>query len=433
VDVHNPQRDFAVEVVRQLRDGGFAALWAGGCVRDLLMGREPDDYDVATSATPEQVRELFGKRRTLAVGESFGVVIVLAPRSDDGPRPQIEVATFRTEGPYLDGRRPQSVEFSTPELDARRRDFTINGMFYDPLDERVLDYVGGEHDLRDGILRAIGDPRARMAEDKLRMLRAVRFAAGLDFELEPATAAAVQSMAGEILVVSAERIAQELRKMLVNRHRRRAVRLCRQLGLLDHVLPEVTASTGVADDAEWTHTLDVLDALPDPTFELAAAALLHRLPSTSTTRRGTHDLHTVPAVCRRLKLSNQELEAIAWLVANQHALDAAPELPLAQLKRLLAHPLAGDLVKLIRAQVDAANADATAINFVETYLRTTPREEIDPPELLTGDDLICLGCRPGPHFKSLLTRVRDAQLEGRLATSAEAIEFVRPLLPSYPS
>ena len=233
----SPAREFAVEIVRKLRAAGHTALLAGGCVRDLLLGREPKDFDVATTARPEQVRDLFGHRRTLAVGASFGVIVVVPPRGSEAG--QVEVATFRTEGPYQDGRRPESVAFCTPEEDAQRRDFTINGMFYDPVEARVLDFVGGEADLAARVLRAIGDPHARMREDKLRMLRAVRFAATLDFMLDEVTAAAVREMAHEIVVVSHERIAQELRRMLVDTHRRRAVELCDSVGLLSVILPEV--------------------------------------------------------------------------------------------------------------------------------------------------------------------------------------------------
>ena len=233
-------REFATDVVRQLRAAGYTALWAGGCVRDLLLGRGAEDYDVATSATPEQVRTLFGKRRTLAVGESFGVIIVLPPSKTAEP---VEVATFRTEGVYLDGRRPTEVAFSTPEEDAQRRDFTINGMFYDPIQMQVLDYVGGEADLHRKVLRAIGDPHARMTEDKLRMLRAVRFAATLEFELDPTTRAAVQLMAPEMRVVSAERIAQELRKVLAHRTRVRGFQLLAETGLLEVLFPEVLPQT----------------------------------------------------------------------------------------------------------------------------------------------------------------------------------------------
>src|SRR5579872_3355864 len=226
----DPKRDFAVEVVRNLKEAGFTALWAGGCVRDLLLGREPDDYDVATSARPEQVQQLFGPQRTRAIGASFGVILVHGPRRSLGG--DVEVATFRTEGPYLDGRRPQNVSFATPEEDARRRDFTINGMFYDPLTEQVLDFVGGRDDLARKVVRAIGDPQARFREDKLRMLRAVRMAARFDFEVDTATAQAVRTMANEILVVSYERIAQELKKMLVHDRRARAIDLTLDLKIL---------------------------------------------------------------------------------------------------------------------------------------------------------------------------------------------------------
>ena len=213
------QHPFALEIVLQLRAAGHIALFAGGCVRDSLLGREAKDYDIATTARPEQVRKLFGHRRTLAVGASFGVIMVLAPQGGG----QVEVATFRTEGPYLDGRRPESVAFCTPEEDARRRDFTINGMFFDPVEQRVLDFVSGEQDLNAKIVRAIGNPHERFREDKLRMLRAVRFTATLGFSLDPETADAIRAMASELIVVSSERIAQELKKMLLDPHRRRAI------------------------------------------------------------------------------------------------------------------------------------------------------------------------------------------------------------------
>lgn len=427
MDVDNPKRAFAIDVVRKLRAGGFDALWAGGCVRDLLMQREPVDYDVATNATPDQVRDLFGHRRTLAVGESFGVVIVLGPKGPD--RPQIEVATFRTEGPYLDGRHPQSVQFATAEQDAQRRDFTINGMFYDPVAERVLDYVGGEADLQVGILRAIGSPHARMTEDKLRMLRAVRFAAGLDFELDPATADAIRSLAPEIVVVSRERIAQELRRMLVHRHRRRAMRLCNELELLTPMLPELAASF-VKEPSRWHHALDMLDVLDDPSFELAAAVLLQSLPAGTNSRQKGDDPGSARAVCHSWKLSTRETDAITWLVGHQSALSHPQTLPLSRLKRLLASPHADDLLKFLRADVTAGRRDPTDIDFLESFVATTPREEIDPPEWLTGDDLIRMGGRPGPAFKSLLEQVRDAQLEGRIASRDEALSLAKTLLES---
>lgn len=419
---HN--REFAVDVVRRLQQAGHTALWAGGCVRDLLMGRAPQDYDVATSAIPDEVRSLFGARHTLAVGESFGVVIVRGPRRTA----PVEVATFRTEGDYRDGRRPGHVEFATAEADAWRRDFTINGMFYDPLDEVVRDYVGGEADLKQGIVRAIGEPHDRMREDKLRMLRAVRFTATLDFELHEATARAVQDMAGELTVVSAERITQELRKMLVNRHRRRAVRLLQQLDLLTVIFPELAPLLLPEAPVEWAHTLDLLDALPDPDFELVLAALLHTVPNPSpASRRALPGDGTFHAICRRLKLANREAEQVLWLASHQHDLDEAQSLPVAQLKRLLSHPWSGNLIALARAGVQAARTDSAAIDFVERYRRETPPDEINPPPLISGNELIALGLSPGPRFQELLEQVRDAQLNREIATQQEAIDLAQRL------
>ena len=234
------QREFAVEIVRRLKHSGFTALWAGGCVRDHLLDKTPKDYDVATNATPKQVRKIFAKLTTLDVGASFGVIVVVGPRGAG----EVEVATFRSDGSYTDGRRPDSVTFSTPEEDAQRRDFTINGMFLDPLEHKVLDYVGGERDLSQGYIRAIGDPHDRMREDKLRMLRAVRFTAHLEFGLARATKAAVTEMASEIHVVSAERIAAELRRMLTDQHRHVAIELADEVGLLREILPEVVEIRG---------------------------------------------------------------------------------------------------------------------------------------------------------------------------------------------
>ena len=399
----SPPREFAVEIVRKLRAAGHTALLAGGCVRDLLLGREPKDYDVATTARPEQVRDLFGHRRTLAVGASFGVIVVVPPR--DSGAGQVEVATFRTEGPYQDGRRPESVAFCTPEEDAQRRDFTINGMFYDPIEARVLDFVGGEVDLAARVLRAIGDPHARMREDKLRLLRAVRFTATLDFTLDETTAAAVREMASEIVVVSHERIAQELRRMLIDSHRRRAVELCADVGLLSVILPE---SSELANDEP---TLAMLSLLDVPSFELAFSALLHSL----TTKPTVHD------VCRRLKLSNDETDRIVWLVAHQDDLADAPSQTLARLKRTLAHPYHDDLIALLRVKRLAHAADMQPVLFCDEYLTRTPLSVIDPPPLITGDDLKSLGLKPGPEFKTLLDAIRDAQLNGEITTHEQAL------------
>ena len=399
----SPQHEFAVEIVRQLRGAGYIALFAGGCVRDGLLGREAKDYDVATTARPDQVRNLFGHRRTLAVGASFGVIMVVGPR-DAGT---VEVATFRTEGPYQDGRRPDSVAFATPQEDAHRRDFTINGMFFDPIENQVLDYVGGESDLTAKVVRAIGDPRERIREDKLRMLRAVRFTATLDFSIDVATADAIRELSADLVVVSAERITQELKKMLVDLHRRRAMELADDAGLIRVIFPELDP---IRKTSEWDQTLQRLELLEQPSFELALSALLLALPSATM----------VPGICRRLKLSNEETARIEWLTALHGALDDAPGLSLARLKGILAHRDSGELLKLETAARIAASLKVDPILFCRQFLTQTPRDEIDPVPLITGDDLIKLGLRPGPRFKSVLGSIRDAQLNLQIHSFEEA-------------
>lgn len=417
-----PKREFAVDVVRQLQEAGYTALWAGGCVRDSLLGLTPEDYDVATNARPEQVQQLFGPRRTRAIGASFGVILVHSSRRQGTG--DVEVATFRTEGPYRDGRRPESVAFCTPEEDAQRRDFTINGMFFDPIADRVLDFVGGQEDLQRRVVRAIGDPHARFREDKLRMLRAVRITARFDFQLEDVTARAVREMASEILIVSQERIAQELKKMLVHPRRARAVALARDLQLLTVILPEMsglvanTANSSTAD--RYIITLRRLELLDAPGFEPAMAALLHDVVPTEAPAKATE---VVQLACRRLRLSNREIDHIAWLVSNRHALREAPTMRISRLKRLFADPLHADLLSLARAETMAAGTDLAPVEFCENYLRATPSEEINPPPLLTGDDLIRHGLKPGEKFKEILEAVRDAQLEGQVKTADEALKM----------
>ncbi len=423
----DPKRDFAVEVVRKLKGAGFTALWAGGCVRDLLLGNQPADYDVATDARPEQVQELFGPRRTRAIGASFGVILVHGPRKSGAG--DIEVATFRTEGPYLDGRRPEHVSFATPEEDASRRDFTINGMFYDPLAEQVLDYVGGREDLARKLVRAIGDPHARFREDKLRMLRAVRIAARFDFEVDHATAEAIRSMETEILIVSQERIAQELKKMLVHPRRARAMVLAHDLKLLTVILPElapVIATAGLpAPHDRWHVTLRMLELLKSPRFELALAATLHDLAFDAPTEAAAQ---IAERICRRMRLSNDECEAVSWLVGHRDAFQGAPGFPQHKLKRLFVEPLIGELLPLKRAHADASGEPAGDLKFCEDFYRVHSAEEINPPELINGDDLRKIGLVPGPQFKAILDAVRDAQLDGAISTRDEALEHVRLLI-----
>lgn len=417
-------RAFAEQVVRRLHDAGSQALFAGGCVRDLLLGREPQDYDVATSALPDQVRELFGHRRTLAVGASFGVIVVLPSKAerDAGVLP-VEVATFRTEGPYLDGRRPESVEFVDAEADAKRRDFTINGMFFDPLANEVIDYVGGQQDLAAGIVRAIGDPRERMSEDKLRLLRAVRFAATFGFKLDDVTRVAVQEMAQELTVVSSERIAQELKRMLVHENRRRAVELCHATRLLEVIFPElipVLRLDTVGAHSPWLKTLRALELLDKPRFESTLVVLLHTII-------GRDNSTSLEHICRRLKLSNDERELAVWLAEHRADLGAIRERTLWFLKRLCAHPAISELLNLAQALRRAAGETLEDLDFVERYLAEMPAERINPPPLIGGQDLIALGMKPNPEFKRLLDIVRNAQLDETINTHAEAIALVRRL------
>jgi poly(A) polymerase len=393
-------RQFAEDVVRRLRAAGFEALFAGGCVRDELLGLAPADYDVATSARPEQVTPLF--RRTVEVGASFGVVEAIGPRRPDGSYPKVQIATFRSDGAYTDGRRPDAVTFSTAEEDARRRDFTINGMFFDPIDGRVIDYVGGQADLQAKILRAIGEPRDRFREDKLRLMRAVRMAARFGFPIEAATAAAIREMAAQLPVVSAERIAEELRKMLVHPNRVWALRQLDELGLLRHILPEAGAGP-----------FPILSALAEPvSVPLALAALL-----TTAGKR------VAGAACRRLRLANVETDRVEWLVDRHEALrDAETQRP-SRLYPLLIHPGIAELLALHRAEAVAAGSPITHVEFCERVLRETPAEVLNPPPLLTGDDLIALGWPQGPVFKKVLDAVRAAQFDGLIRTREEAIRL----------
>jgi tRNA nucleotidyltransferase/poly(A) polymerase len=401
-----PQRVFAVQIVQRLRGEGYEALLAGGCVRDELLGAVPKDYDVATSATPDEVRRLFGHRRTLPIGAAFGVIVVLGPH---GIEP-VEVATFREDADYSDGRRPDAVRFSTAEADALRRDFTVNGLFLDPLDGCVIDYVGGQADLAAKLVRAIGDPYARFAEDKLRLLRAVRCAATLGFDLDPSTAAAVRSMAGQVRVVSPERIAAELKRILVDASRRRGVELLAELHLLPYVLPELS---GIARD-DWLDTLRALGALCEPTFPLALAALLHQ----SRCERPTQ------TAGRRLRLANREFERADWILDVLPLLRNSPGQPWPRVQRVLIHEGAAEGVSLVEAVCGSENE---AVRFCRAKLALPP-ETLNPPPLVTGADLIALGLTPGPQFARLLEQVRDAQLEGEVEDWESAMRFLRTIM-----
>ena len=398
------QRGFALDVVRRLRTAGFEAYWAGGCVRDELLGRRPKDYDVATSATPPEIRALFGNRRTLPLGAAFGVITVLGPR----PAGMIEVATFRQDAGYSDGRHPDHVTFSSAREDAARRDFTINGMFFDPVEGKVIDYVAGQEDLQDRLIRAIGSPRMRFGEDKLRMLRAVRFAAVFGFAIDAETAAAVREMAGQITVVSPERIAMEMRRVLTEPGRVQGLRLLVELGLAAAVMPEIVPRDE-ASQARTEHALGVLGRLQDPSFPLALAALLAQQAGAATVRE----------VGLRWKLSNQETDEAAWLVVHRDALAGARAMRWSKLQPVLAHPWAEPLVALHEAASPQGPDEAAYCR----ELLAQPREKLNPPPLLTGDDLRVHGLQPGRKFKTILQAVRDAQLDGEIRTQEEAIKL----------
>ncbi len=395
------QRAFALEIVQTLRTAGFESLWAGGCVRDELLGLTPKDYDVATSATPDQIRDLFGHRRTLPIGAAFGVVTVLGPRAAG----QIEVATFRKDAAYSDGRHPDSVSFTDAEHDAQRRDFTINGLFFDPVENKVVDYVDGQADLQRRIIRAIGNPRLRLSEDKLRMLRAVRFAATFDFKIEADTLRAIQEMAGEINTVSAERIGMEIRRMLLDPRRAVALCLLRETNLLAHVLSEIA---DLPADV-WQQMIARVEQLREPTLPLALAAVLLVAEDADISEVG-----------RRLRYTNKELDRATWLVNNLMTVAHAPSVPWPKLQRLLVHDGAAELIALLESITELQDP---ALAFCRERL-AWPAERLNPKPLLDGGDLIRHGLPPGPEFSALLEQVRDAQLNGLVATRDEALALV---------
>ena len=428
----------ATDVVRRLRAAGFETYLAGGCVRDRLLGREPGDYDVATAAPPETVRKLF--RRTIAVGARFGVILVLEHGA------QFEVATFRSDDAYVDGRRPSGVRPATPAEDAERRDFTINALFQDPITGEVIDFVGGERDLRAGVIRAIGDAEARIKEDRLRMLRAVRFAARFGFTIEPATLAAVRAAAPSVTDMAAERIGDEIVKMLTEGNAKRSFELLDAAGLLPIVLPEIAATKGVEQSADyhpegdvWTHTLLLLDQLPAGAPEsLALACLLHDVAKPLTAARradgritfyGHNERGAAMAVeiVQRLKRSRTAWERVEYLVRNHLRLVQAPDMRLSTLKRMLAEDGFDELLHLARLDALASSGDLQFVLFCERR-RAELREAVKPPRLLGGADLIALGYTPGPSLGATLRALETAQLEGEITTREAAEAWARARL-----
>lgn len=433
-------RDLATEVVQRLQQAGFEAFWVGGCVRDALLGREPDDYDIVTSALPTQVKTLF--KRTIAVGQKFGVMVVML----DGE--QFQVATFRSEGDYQDGRRPGKVVFGDARADAVRRDFSVNGLFFDPIRQELHDWVGGEKDIRGRLIRTIGPAEERFAEDHLRLLRAVRFAAQLDFAVEKATFAAIQQHAEKIRLISAERIRDELLKLFQAPHAARGLELLAESRLLEHVLPEVAATVGCHQSPDYhpegdvfRHLLLMLRNIPrgsDPM--LPWSVLFHDVakPLTASVDPASGSIHfyghervgaeMTHQIMERLRFPRKDIERVAKAVRYHMQFKDAPEMRKSTLRRLLMRPTFGLELELHRLDCIGSHGRLDVYEYLrDEALALSNRPEIHPP-LLTGHDLIALGMAPGPAMGKLLAEVREKQLQDELRTRAEALAWARQQL-----
>lgn len=425
----------AAAVCARLREAGHRALLAGGSVRDLLLGADPKDYDIATDARPGRVQALF-PGRTVAVGAAFGVIVVQMP---EGP---FEVATFRAEGNYSDGRHPDSVSFGDEKADALRRDFTVNGLFLDPENGRVIDHVGGQCDLAAGLIRAIGAPEERLREDHLRLLRCARFAGTLGFRVEEATARAVRENAGLLASVSAERVQQELTRMLLSPRRAEALRRCDDLGLLSVFLPEIEAMKGVAQPPEFhpegdvfVHTLLCLEHLPaDASLTLALGTLLHDVGKPATFERAdrirfnNHDrvgVGMARAVLERLKYPNAVRERVEYLVAEHLRWKDTPRMRVSTLKRFLAPEGFEELLALYVADCRGSHGKLDFYDFCTSKRAEFGTEGLKPPRLVTGADVMALGIPAGPLVGALLREAEEEQLEGRLRTREEALGWLK--------
>jgi poly(A) polymerase len=432
----SPMEKTAREIAARLRKEGHIAYFAGGCVRDIVRGVAPKDFDIATDARPETVQQLFP--RTYAVGAHFGVIIVL--ESDF----QFEVATFRSDEAYLDGRHPSAVHFSSPEEDARRRDFTINGMFYDPVAEEVIDFVGGRADIDGKLVRAIGDPAQRFAEDRLRMLRAVRFATVLDYTIDNQTWDALVAGATAINEISAERIRDELVRIFLSPNRTRGWDLLDSSGLMRAILPELDRMKGVLQPEQFHpegdvfhHTRLMLQFLPEEvSVPLVFAVLLHDVakPVTATVdetgriRFSGHDragAEMAEEIMRRLRFSGAETEATVEMVRQHMVFKDVPKMREAKLKRFMARPTFDDELELHRVDCEASHRMLDNYEFLLRKREEFANEPIIPPPLVRGDDLIALGLKPGPKFGEILEEVETQQLEGNLRTREEALDWVK--------
>lgn len=428
------KRQAATEILLELRSAGFQAYFVGGCVRDLVMGRLPEDYDITTDARPDQVLEIFPE--SLMVGAQFGVVIASSP---EGP---VEVATFRSDGAYADGRHPSEVRYAkTAEEDVRRRDFTVNGMLFDPVDEKVMDYVGGQEDIRARRIRTIGDPFERFTEDHLRMLRAVRFAARFGFSLDRAALAAIHELRSLIRNVSHERVRDEILKILTEDAPRRGFELLDETGLLQIILPEVKSMQGVQQPPQfhpegdvWTHTLMMLDGLKEPTTTLALGVLLHDVgkpPTFSVRERIRFDHHVeigakmAEEICNRLRLSSAETRQVVALVENHLRFKDLPQMRSSTQMRFLRMEGFEEHLELHRLDCLASHGNLSNYDLAKKILAETPAEKIKPRPLIGGDDLIAHGYAPGPRFKEMLRAVEDAQLEGVIHTREDALRLLQ--------
>jgi poly(A) polymerase len=426
-------------IAQTLQEKGFTAYFAGGCVRDYLRGQKPEDFDIATTATPEDVEKIF--RRTIPVGKQFGVMIVV---EDEIP---FEVATFRCEGGYQDGRHPTQVSFTQPEEDARRRDFTVNGMFYDPFQEKVIDFVGGLKDLPQKVIRAIGDPAARFEEDKLRLLRAIRFASTLDFEIEPKTWEALRKNVAKIHEVSPEWIREELVKIFTRSGAARGYVLLSESGLMKEILPEVEAMRGVEQPENfhpegdvYEHTRLLLAHLHPPVSTiLAFSALFHDIgkPKTSAIRKGRltfyehseEGVKIASEIMRRLRFSNEEIDGVCECVANHMKFMDVQKMRAGKLKQFISRPYFEEEMELHRVDCTASHGMLDNLAFLRDKLKEYEHEELKPKPLVNGHDLMALGMKPGRAMKPILEEAFVLQLEGRFKNREDALEWLKSAIP----
>lgn len=423
----------AIKIVKFLKSKGFAALFAGGCVRDLVMKKSPEDFDIATSAKPDEIEKLF--KKTVPVGKQFGVMIVV---ENDIP---FEVATFRSEGNYADGRRPSQVSFTSPEEDAKRRDFTINGLFYDPIKEEIIDHVGGRGDIHQQVIRTIGSPSDRFNEDKLRLLRAIRFAANLNFKIEDQTWREIKRLAPSIEIVSPERIRDELVKLFTRPNADRGLDLLSESGLLKIILPEIEAMKGVEQQSDFhpegdvfVHTKLLMKKLEKPTTELAFGALLHDVgkPATFSREKGRITFYNhshigsqmAEKILRRLRFSNHEISDILSCVENHMKFADVQVMRVGKLKQFVSRSNFDTELELHRIDCESSHGKLDNYHFLQKKIEEYRKEDLKPKPMINGNDLLTAGYKAGPVIKTILEQVYELQLEGKFKTKDSALAWV---------